>query len=277
MRKTILDAAGTSPPSHFGHAYERLAPPPKRDGSADDAARNAWLTRCEAIRIDADYRQFYKTWAQSFTPGTCLTEEITTRTRLLIGHGNPSGAEVGLTVHHTWGVPILPGSAQKGLLAHYIDAVYGDDESAGEERRKWRGPTWKDRSVAPEDRAGDYFAALFGAPPVTGDDTVAQRGFVEFHDALFIPDPVKEDRPFVRDVLTVHQRAYYNSSGKDGFPNDWDDPYPVGFITVRPGARFLLALSGPDDWTTLALRLLRDALRDWGAGGKTSAGYGRIK
>jgi hypothetical protein len=76
-------------------------------------------------------------------------------------------------------------------------------------------------------------------------------------------------------VLTVHQTSYYDPS-RNTFPNDYDSPKPVAFLTVRPGARLLFALSGPADWTELAERLLRDALDHWGVGGKTSAGYGRL-
>src|SRR5690606_17987305 len=53
-----------------------------------------------------------------------------------------------------------------------------------------------------------------------------------------------------------------------------DSPNPVAFLTVRPKCRFLLALSGPSEWTDLAGKLLADALASWGVGGKTSAGYG---
>jgi len=264
-------------PSHFGHAYERLVPPPKTDGSADVENRELWLKQCENIGICRDYQQFYETWKSSFDPASSRTEVMTAKTRLLVGHGNPSGADVGLTVHHTWGVPLLPGSAQKGLLAHYIDAVYGEAGPLDDERRKWRAPTWQDGRVASEDRAGEYFAALFGAPAVTGDETAARSGAVEFHDALYVPGSAPGDKPFARDVLTVHQKTYYDSAGKGGAPSDWDDPNPVGFITVRPKVRFLLVLTGPADWTKLAMGLLRDALAAWGAGGKTSAGYGRME
>jgi len=59
------------------------------------------------------------------------------------------------------------------------------------------------------------------------------------------------------------------------WPNDYDSPNPVGFISVRPGTKFLLALSGEGEWPELALCLLTEAIGAWGAGGKTSAGYGR--
>ena len=73
----------------------------------------------------------------------------------------------------------------------------------------------------------------------------------------------------------MHQKGYYDSSGAR-WPNDYDSPNPVTFLTVRPNVRMLLAFSGPPDWTQLAERLLTDALREWGVGGKTSSGYGRL-
>ncbi len=304
MRDTILStiwqpplgplSAGQRPdrsllPTHFGHAYERLAPPPKSVGTADTEKREDWLDRCQEIAIVADYARYFDLWKASFEPGESATETVTAASRLLVGHGNPSGADVGLTVHHTWGVPMIPGSALKGVLAHYADAVYGGQEPPEDSRRKWRGPTiGRDGRVALEDQPGEYYAALFGSPTVTGDDKAARAGLVTFHDALYVPGSikdrsVKDDTPFARDVLTVHQKPYYDNSGKpdkDGKehpPTDWDDPNPVGFITVRPKARFLLTLTGPNDWTALAMRLLREALTTWGAGGKTSAGYGRLE
>ena len=281
--------APARPPSHFGYAYERLAPPPKSDGKADADKREVWLNNCQSIAISPDYAHFFKIWKDSFDPAASRTLEVAATSRLLVGHGNPSGADVGLTVHHTWGVPMIPGSALKGVLAHYVDAVYGDKDPHDDERRKWRGPTiGRDGRVAPEDKGGLYYAALFGSPTVTGDDKAARAGLVTFHDALYVPGSikgglVKDDTPFARDVLTVHQKPYYDNSGKpdkDGKahpPTDWDDPIPVGFITVRPKARFLLALTGPPEWIQLTMPLLREALETWGAGGKTSAGYGRLK
>jgi CRISPR-associated protein Cmr6 len=51
--------------------------------------------------------------------------EVELLSRLLVGHGTQSPTEVGLTTHRTWGVPVVPGTALKGLLSHYVDAVYG--------------------------------------------------------------------------------------------------------------------------------------------------------
>ncbi len=108
-----------------------------------------------------------------------------------------------------------------------------------------------------------------------------------------MPTPPEQgtDRPFLRNVLTVHHREYYTggpgqrvdpTSGQPiaretdrVAPSDFDDPNPVGFISTR--GTFLLAVAGPDrEWAQAALTILQRALRDNGVGGKTSSGYGRL-
>ena len=83
--------------------------------------------------------------------------------------------------------------------------------------------------------------------------------------------------PLARDVITVHQKPYYDGQGRGAPPADYHDPNPVAFLTVRKGARFLLALTGPEEWTALAMSLLLDALAAYGVGGKTTSGYGRLE
>jgi len=258
------------------------------DGKIPDDKRSRWLSKVADIRIAADYTHSYERWKASFTnPGDRLAE-LTLASRLLIGHGNASAVDVGLTVHHTWGVPIIPGSALKGLLAHYVDATYGPSdpgkkpwEQKDEERTRadYQGVTWNRRRI--ERGPGAVYRALFGAPDAREDATMREHGFdagaaaglVTFHDALYVPDSAAGNTPFAVDVLTVHQKSYYDSTGRNA-PNDYDSPNPVAFLTVRPKCRFLLVLSGPGEWTDLAARLLADALENWGVGGKTAAGYG---
>ncbi len=75
----------------------------------------------------------------------------------------------------------------------------------------------------------------------------------------------------------VHQTDSYNSEGKSHGPNDYTSPNPIAFLTVAPGVRFLVALSGPPDLRRLAKDLLKEALQAFGVGAKTSLGYGRLK
>jgi CRISPR-associated protein Cmr6 len=272
-------------PEHLALAYDAWAPVGD-DGKVNDDARKSWLDRLAELEVSPDYARSFERWKASFkAPGDRLAK-LTLESRLLIGHGNSSATDVGLTVHHTWGVPIIPGSALKGLVAHYVDATYGPTdadkkpwEQPGDERVRadYQGVTWKGRRI--ERGPGAVYRALFGAPDAREDDLMRENGFpagataglVTFHDALY--DPGSGNKPFAADVLTVHQKGYYDSSGQST-PNDYDSPNPVAFLTVRPGCRFLLALSGPGEWTELAARLLADALETWGVGGKTAAGYG---
>lgn len=285
MRR-VLESVGI--PDHIGLAYDAWAPVGD-DGKVADDQRADWLEQLVGIGIPADYTRYLDRWRASFCHDGDRTFELELASRLLVGHGNSSATDVGLTVHHTWGVPVVPGPALKGLVGHYVDAVYGPDDpslwpweqaEAERVRADWQGVTWRGRRI--ERGPGAVYRELFGAPEAQADKEYREHGLaagavaglVTFHDALYVPG-ADEGKPFATDVLTVHQKRYYDSTG-DSWPNDYDSPNPVAFLTVRPGVRFLFALSGPPDWTALAERLLREALGEWGVGGKTSAGYGRL-
>jgi CRISPR-associated protein Cmr6 len=62
--------------------------------------------------------------------------------RLIVGLGGDNVLETGLTLHHTYGVPLIPGNALKGLAAHYCDQVWGQADA---EFRKWVPFTDPDR------------------------------------------------------------------------------------------------------------------------------------
>ena len=353
---------------NFGLAYDVLGPAP---GPDFDERKKRWLDACAGLATPRDYKIHFERWRTSFGPNTRLCE-VKTASRLLIGHGNPSASDVGLTVHRTWGTPVIPGTALKGLLSSYVDAVYGPDASCSDPARNdWAAPTWKGFKV--EKKPGRWHALIFGSPAVPhrievtvrfseavtvdisggtptieftmcgerrrakyvrgsgtmtltfvycvttedgvvdevevlanslkhnggeirsasdtgsgpGDDgTVKEmhaivkflglRGGVTIHDALYIPPDNEEERCYGIDVLTVHQKPYYDGHGSE-WPNDWNSPVPVPFLTVKPTVvRFLLALEGPRRATKLAMEMLLDALSEWGVGAKTSLGYGAM-
>lgn len=283
MRQALHDIGRRE---HITLAYDAWAPV-ENDGKVPDVERTKWLSELANVSMSPDYAQSFDRWKASFANAGDRLAELKLTSRLLVGHGNSSATDVGLTVHHTWGVPVIPGSTLKGLLAHYVDATYGPTdpdkntwEQEGDERIRadYQGITWNGQRI--QRGPGAVYRALFGAPDAKDDQTMrehhcdagASAGLVTFHDALYVPGSAG-NRPFAPDVLTVHQKSYYDSLGKKA-PNDYDNPVPVSFLTVRPTCSLLLALSGPSEWTELAGRLLKDALENWGVGGKTSAGYG---
>jgi CRISPR type III-B/RAMP module RAMP protein Cmr6 len=212
-------------------------------GSALTASRAAALSRPYKLAFD----RFRQSWPE-------LTETVELATpgrdsRLIVGLGSENVVETGLTLHHTYGVPVIPGSALKGLASHYAITEWG--------------PSDKDFA-----RNGKIHNLLFGA--------TEDSGVILFHDAWFVPGST--DQPLVPDVMTPHHQEW--NEGKSP-PTDFDSPVPVPFLAVTGRFRIALSWVGPESdqaapWTRRALELLIAALEDWGVGGKTSSGYGRL-
>jgi len=266
--------------SHAGLCYESSAPVSLADGKVQDNRKCEWLDAIAAIRIPEGYAAWFKQRWRKALEQECFVLECVASSRLLVGSGNASGAEVGLCLHHTWGVPMAPGSAVKGVLSHYLDAAYGPDpehdsisptstEHPDPERARFRRPG-KRQATPP----GDWQRILFGSADYA--DAPASSGHVTFHDMLLVPPDDRDARVamLARDVLTPHHGDYY---GKGGTANDYQDPTPVPFLSVPIGTRFLLAVGGHRAWAEFAMHRLADTISEWGLGAKTAAGYGRLE
>jgi len=289
-RKAIAEGLGAAPiavarETHAGLYFDRYAPV---QIAGDDAgkcapdARETFIDRLVSLAIPKVYPGAFARWKRALAATGAIVAEVRAYERLLVGHGNPSGLEVGLTLHRTYGVPYLPGTALKGLLNHYL-ATWGVLEDGGE---AWRGVEYVGN--VPTEPPGAFHGAIFGAPAIPGHDA-GRRGAVCFEDALYIPGSLDGDVVLLPDVVTPHQDLYYKTQGvgearvppgrgpEEAWPNEWDEPVPVGFVSVRPGARFLLAVSGQKEAAELAMAHLLDALETQGVGAKTRAGYGRLE
>ena len=230
MRAALSDfkAAGAS------HAGQLVGP--LFDGSEKEK-RGDFLQTAARIKPSDAYKAAFATWQAATQPSITAT----TSGPLAIGLGNASPTEVGLTLHRTYGLPYLPGSALKGLAL---------------------------RAARDHKLSDEALNALFGTP-----DSAAH---IIWWDGWLDPEC---KAPLQLDTITVHHQKYYGTGGKDGFPTDFDDPNPVAFLSVPIGTRFHLALgkSTPDlddQWAYLAAQLLEYGLMHLGLGGKTNAGYG---
>lgn len=278
MRNVIRDVihdAKLRDAKHLGFCHDRTGIVRSQYSDSEyPVERDRWLGALASEPIPRDYVTFHHdVWRPALTANARhRIFELELVSRLLVGHGNPSGSEVGLTLHHTWGVPMIPGSAIKGVLAHHIAQHYGDRDDP--ERKAWAGVLYDEARI--QAGPGDHYRTIFGAPAWREDPEGARQGKLVFHDALYVPGSTPDDKPLARDVLTVHNKKYYDDKGKQ-FPNDYDDPNPVAFLTVRPGARFCFVIEGEAEWLDIAESLLREALDESGVGGKTSLGYGRLR
>lgn len=202
----------------------------------------------------AFYDAAYRRWRAKLTDLEVQPQEMGVQHRLAAGHGGKNATETGLTLHHTYGVPYIPGSSLKGVAAAFAARRLND--------------LWNEKSEA--------YRTLFG--------TTDSAGYITFLDAL----PKPGEWWLLPDVLTVHHREYYRAAvrepGEAGPPlppplppADWDSPTPVTFLSAQ--GTFLLALlpaPGAEAWADVAYEIVKLALAEMGVGGKTSSGYGRL-
>lgn len=210
----------------------------------DKESRSRLAKQVAVIEEPECYGSFYRIWEACLNELGAVTRRASIKNRLAVGLGSESVLETNVTLHRTYGVPYIPGSAIKGLAAAFA--------------RQYCGPEWEIGKPA--------YEVVFGS--------TENAGYVTFFDALYVPQSGHEGQPLHVDVMTVHHRFYYERP--DQPPADWDDPNPVSFLSAT--GKYLIALAAPkgcESWRDLAFHILEQALKHEGVGAKTSSGYGR--
>ncbi len=173
----------------------------------------------------------------------------TTDWRFLTGVGIGNPLEVGIELHHVYGVPYWPGAGVKGLTRHWVEH-WADD--------------------APDQEA--KIARIFGSRLEPGEEG-GEVGSVVFFDALPEANVALE-----LDVMTPHYGPWYRDAKVA--PGDWMSPVVLNFWTVPAGTQFHFGLAPrrPEDHADCiaAKAWLLEALQWLGAGAKTKVGYGRF-
>jgi CRISPR-associated protein Cmr6 len=206
----------------------------------NEESRLVLVKEVAGIRAPEDYAHWFARWRQTLQEygAECRVAEV--QGRMAIGLGEESVLETSIALHHTYGMPHIPGSALKGLAASF--------------GRQHLGAEWQVDTPA--------YVTVFG-------DTQT-AGYVTFFDALPLPNSVA----LYPDVITVHHEKYYRND-HNAPPADWDDPTPVPFLSAT--GKYLIALAGPSGWVRATFDILALALSHAGIGAKTSSGYGRLK
>lgn len=246
-RRAILQTTAKTNSTHVGLWLDKFLSEQPKPGPApqdEDKAKppdTVLVAECSAIPEPTDYPRQFDRWLATLHHIGAKPRLATVNGRLAIGLGNETVIETGATIHQTYGVPIIRGSALKGLASAYS-------------RQQLQETIWQKGSLAHN--------TLFGSTD--------SAGFVTFFDALPQPGTWK----LHPDIITVHHPDYYR--GTDTPPADWDNPTPIPFLTVT--GNFLVALYAPDAplWADVGYGILGKALSEMGIGAKTSSGYGRL-
>ncbi len=136
--------------------------------------------------------------------------------KLIIGLGNHSVFETGITLHHTYGIPYIPGSALKGVLKSYIIEEYFKEcmeKCDGKCSKQCEESSNKD----------SLFIKIFGGENDRGESV---KGKVIFMDCF-----PNENFIIKRDIMTPHHKDYYG--GDEKLPLDSDETSPIHFLVVE--------------------------------------------
>ena len=193
---------------------------------------------------------------------------------LIAGLGNGNVLETGLALNPTYGLPMLPGSSIKGVTAHYCSKILGASDP------DYKGPVFDNKGKVIQE-AGKIYSALFGKIYPLEEQ---EAGYLRFFDAWIVPTKKKEQMGlvFLDDVMTPHNTSYYSSKDENKRPSEFEEPKPVRFLSVRGEFEFWISCldDNPEQrkkWTDFAFNITKEALENFGIGGKLNAGYGKMK
>ncbi len=186
--------------------------------------------------------------------------EAATVQPLIVGLGETSPYETGITLDYLTGLPIIPGSAIKGItrraaimkLSGRIEILPYGEEFA---------------ELAKEYEKHQEITKVFG--------TQDQKGTVIFMDAYPVDWSEAENGKLFRlDVMNPHYQPYYENPNQNP-PADWYNPVPVFYLTVNTRVKYRFVLASEDESAlSLAKKWLEFALAHIGIGAKGNQGYG---
>jgi CRISPR-associated protein Cmr6 len=247
MRRTnVAELFDSASQPHAGLWLARGLPEwkEKADKKGEDFQHH--IATAAKLKVPEIYQKAYQRWEKNLLEANAQTWCGKLDGRLFIGLGGASVLETAITLSRTYGVPIIPGSAVKGLVRAYAEKQNDLDDA----------------------QKKTLLEVLFGK--IGDKPEESDAGYVLFHDAWWIPE---DKPPLAAEIVTVHHQDYYNGSARQA--TDFDSPVPNQQIAARGSFLFALECADPE-WAKYAKNLLTLALAHWGIGGKTAAGYGRF-
>lgn len=196
------------------------------------------------------YSSFYnQNWLEYLNSINALTLEAKTGSRFISGLSYGAAMHVGFSLHHTYGVPYIPGSTVKGACKSV----------AQQEALEMKGEI-----QAAENKI---------ISQIYGDDN-DNNGQVIFLDAFPVPLAKKTSFLLELEVVTPHHvKANAEECGFETYP-DIEEPVPVEFAVVPQGIAFNFAFICPDKQYAEMVTRHWELACDEGFGAKISSGYG---
>ena len=156
--------------------------------------------------------------------------------RMVVGLGQTNILETSMTLDRTTGIPVIPGSALKGLAASYalLCILEKTDRDKDVEREYQR---FLKRDIPELPQHFEAFVKIFGYQ--------GEAGQVIFLDAVPTKPPKLEP-----DIMNNHHQEYYGDNTGNTPPAPWDNPIPVYFLTLGRESEFAFAIAGRNNQET---------------------------
>jgi CRISPR-associated protein Cmr6 len=234
-------SSGSNAMHRLLHSY-----PPAAQANSEHSAKH-FSAVCDTPQASASlypkaFDRWKKLWESAQKSETASQRELSFMHRALINLAQPSLWESSTSFNPTYGTPVIPGSACKGLARHFAKNQL--------------------------DIGDAHFNGLFES-----NDPSKK---VQFMDAWWVPNSAPgthKDRSWVREIVTPHHPDFMNTQGqKPATP--FDSPKPSPQIAMH--GRFLFVVQGPKLWADYALNILQVALETEGIGARTPE-YGCIQ
>lgn len=287
-------------PAHVGLWLDRCLVEPNIPDKRDPHVGRTFLYRVaeEAFRLGESaspamvhYQDIFKRWERTLrqpAPGVVRrVYRMQASSRILLHPATQETVtEGGLLLHHTYGVPYIPGSALRGAARAWAVGRGLEDPPPGIEKRV-DGLTWMDHLFGLQ-RDEDKESLKEIKERKVADERPDMSGIFDFVDALLVPELPPGSKgafsPLALDVVNPHYGDYYTKKNRPP-PLETSDPVPTHVLTIAPKTTFLLAVETRDamggifekwlDW--MLVHLLDPALREMGIGARTTSGYGRLE
>ncbi|MBI4749717.1 MAG: type III-B CRISPR module RAMP protein Cmr6 [Acidobacteria bacterium] len=224
--------------------------------------------------------------------------------RLVVGFGVEHVLETSLNLHRIYGIPLIPGSALKGVARAWAFWEIAQKLKIPATTPEERAQRTQDHKRTPLQQLDDLLS--------TGETQEQQRlldrlkhdelcrevesiqslslelwletaglfsqvfGTTRHQGEVIFFDAYPKQAPRIElDILNPHYGKYYNSHNP---PADYDKPIPTFFRAIGENTAFHFAVSAKNiNLVETAKYWLVQAVTDLGVGGKTSAGYGFMK
>lgn len=205
-----------------------------------------------------------------------LPFNLTTKTKIIVNHGQDSVLENSIAFHPYYGFPVIPGSAIKGVTRSFCEDFYEEIENLDEEKiTAIFGAQSKDKKAISNHRKSEKASE---GKVIFLDAWPSLKGIAEKNKNISLRDF------FETDVFTPHYQKYYqkkksSSDDQEGiFPSDDQKSIPINFLAVKKKIEFEFVIALTSNSKNIDLEIIknfvRNALKIYGIGAKTGSSYG---